>query len=90
MARRVTSIAFFCPTVSPGRFGDEHFHSQVPATRGRGPHLRDIVSGRRGDADSQGTATPCQTRARTDLPHGDQDIERDLLSHRKMLTFPWF
>ena len=80
-------------TAGPGRFGDEHFHTQVSTTWGRGPHLGDIITGRRGDPNSQGTATPGQTRARTDLPHGDQDLERDAPSHHKPLTtffFLWF
>lgn len=59
-------------------FGHEHFHAQVPAARRRGPHLSDIIAGHRGDPDSHGAATPGQTRARTDLPHRDQDLKSPL------------
>lgn len=48
-------------TVGPGWFGDEHVHTQVPATGGCGPHHCDIITGRRGDPDSQGAPAPCQT-----------------------------
>ncbi|XP_061525564.1 heat shock protein beta-7 isoform X2 [Phycodurus eques] len=50
-----------CGKVGPGRFGDEHIHPQVSAARGRGPHLGDVISGRRGDAHGSGAATPGQT-----------------------------
>lgn len=62
-------------TAGTGWLRDEHLHAQVSATGGRGPHLSDVISGCRGDPHSQGTATPGQTRARTDLPHGDQDLK---------------
>lgn len=77
-------------TVGPGWFSDEHFYTQVPNTWGRGPHLSDIITGRRGDSNSQGAASPGQTRARTDLPLRDQDLERDPLSHHKPLTLLCF
>lgn len=86
----IRSSVQFCPlTVSPGWFCDEHFHTQVPATRGCGPHFCDIITGRWGHPYSQGTETPCQTWARTDLPHRDQDLERDLLikNHSSFLCF---
>lgn len=46
----------------------------MPTTRRCGPHLCDIITGRRGDLDGQGTTAPGQTWPCTDLPHRDKDL----------------
>ena len=60
----------------PGRHGDEHLHTQVPAPWGRGPHLGGLIAGHRRGVDRQGPEVPRQARAPADVPHGDQDLER--------------
>lgn len=72
-----------CRKVGPGWFSDEHFHTQVPASWGCWPYLSDIITGRWRDPNSQGTTTPSQTWACTDLPHWDQDLRGDPLSHHE-------
>lgn len=86
---RISTICheFHRPTVGPRRFRHEHVHAQVPATRGRRPHFCDVIAGCRGDADGQGATTAGQTRARTDLPHRDQDIEREPTSKSQDALF---
>lgn len=60
--------------VSTRWFGDEHFYAQVPTPWRCGPHLRDIITGLRGDLDGQGATAPGQTWPCTDLSHRDQDL----------------